>query len=397
MVHKYFDMDPVYSFKDREILVIGRVVQDIRRSFLNYWHYENSIALRDITDVGHKIAGITTTEPVRELLRSPVGSKLSKIDRNASSFTYIQKTFSSKSVEVNGRVKFIADAPGKIKENGDTQSQSTLRARTDLFQQAKESLIIQTPYLCFSKDGLKQFKQLRKKFPDLEIIVSSNSLATTDDIFVYAVSLQQKKRLLKRLGIQIFELKPVPGDVRQMIRRYDRLAAERENRKASSNDSNPEQSSATQVGIHGKSFVMDDKIVWIGSHNFDPRSDHLNTEAALVIWDERVAEELKDDILRDIEPQNSWVVAKRKRLPILSFFTGFLETLSRKLPVVDVWPFYYSTNYELKVGGIPVPSDHPDFQKHYQSVGSFPGLNYSSEGVLARPLKALAGLAMPMI
>jgi len=395
--NKYFDMDPIYSFKDREILVVGRVVQDMRRSFLDYWFYENSIALKDLTDVGHDITAITTTEPVRALLRSPVSPKLININRNASSFTYIQNTFSSRAIEVNGRVEFIADTPGKFEKDDDAPSKSTLRARTILFQEARESLIIQTPYLCFGKDGLKQLKRLRKRFPDLQIIVSSNSLATTDDLLVYAVSLQQKKQLLKNLGIQIFELKPIPGDVRQMIRRYDRLTAEKENGKEGSNDSRPEQSFGTKVGIHGKSFVLNDKIVWIGSHNFDPRSDNLNTEAALVIWDARVADEVKDDILSDIEPQNSWVVAKRRKLPVLSYFTGFLETFSRKLPIFDVWPFYYSTNYELRSGGIPAPSDHPDFHEHYKPVGSFPGLNFAPEGVLARPVKAFAGLAMPLI
>lgn len=394
---KYFDMDPIYTFKDREVLVVGRVVQDIRRSFLDYWFYEKSIALKDLTDVGHKIAGITTIEPVRKLLRLPVSPKLININQNASSFTYIQKTFSSRAIEVNGQVEFVADTPGKFEKDDDAPSISTLRARTILFQEARESIIIQTPYLCFSKEGLKQLKQLRKRFPDLQIIASSNSLATTDDLSVYSISLQQKKQLIKKVGVQIFEMKPIPGDVRQMIRRYDRLATEKENPDKDSIDSISEQKPETTVGIHGKSFVLDNKIVWVGSHNFDPRSDHLNTEAALVIWDVRVADEVKEDILRDIEPQNSWVVAKREKLPILSFFTGLLETLSRKIPIIDVWPFYYSTNYELKVGGIPVPSDHPDFHEHYKSVGSFPGLNFAPEGILARPIKAFAGLAMPLI
>ena len=395
--NKYFDMDPVYSFKDREILVVGRVVQDTRRSFLDYWYYKYSVALKDLTDVGHSITGIKTTEPLRRLLRTPVSQKLAKIDRNASSFKYIQSAFSEKTIEVNGRVAFFSDPPGKTRENDDPKYKPTLRARKDLFQQAKESIIIQTPYLCFSKDGLKQLEQLQKKSPGLKIIVSTNSLATTDAPSVYAISLQQKKQLLKELGIHIFELKPTPGDARQMIRRYDKLGYEKENVDENSKNIESEASSGPKIGMHGKSFILDDEIVWIGSHNFDPRSDHFNTEAALVIWDERVAGEVKDNILRDIEPQNSWVVAKRRKLPILSIFTGFMETFSRILPIIDFWPFYYSTNYELRSGGMVVPSNHSDFHKHYKSVGSFPGLDSALEGIKARPVRMFAGLAMPLI
>jgi putative cardiolipin synthase len=393
--NKYFDMDPVYSFRDREVLVVGEVVQDMRRSFLDYWYYKHSISLKDLTDVGHSITGIKTTEPLRKLLRSPVITKLAKIDRNASSFKYIQSTFSTKIIEVTGRVAFFSDPPGKTKENKDPKYKPTLQARKDLFRQAKKSIVIQTPYLCFSEEGLDQFEQLQKQFPDLKIIVSTNSLATTDTPSIYAISLQQKKQLLKNLGIHIYELKPIPGDVRRMIRHYDRLGYE--NIDMSSNDLESQVSSGPKVGIHGKSFVLNDNIVWIGSANFDPRSDNINTEAALVIWDERVAVDVKDNILRDIEPQNSWVIAKRRKLPILSLFTGFMENLSRVLPIVDIWPFYYSTSYELRSGGTVVPSDHPDFHEHYKSVGSFPGLDSPLEEMKARPVRAFAGLAMPLI
>lgn len=395
--NKYFDMDPNYIFKDTEVLVVGRVVQDIRRSFLDYWYYEKSIYLKDLTDVGYKIISITTTDPVSDILRSPVSPKLVEFDRNASSFTYIQNTFSASSTEVDGRVAFYSDPPGKIKEHDDLKYKPTLRARKDLFQQARESITIQTPYLCFSKDGLSQLEQIRKQFPGLKIVVSTNSLASTDSLPVYAISLLQKKQLLQNLGIQIYELKPVPGDVREMIRVYDQRVAEKASMHGNSDDLRPELRSGPRVGIHGKSFVLNDKITWIGSHNFDPRSDHLNTEAALVIWDENVARDLKDHILRDTEPQNSWVVAKRRKLPILSYFTGFMETASRMIPIVDVWPFFYSTSYELRSGGMVVPSDHPDFHKHYKSVGSFPGLNFTPKGIMARPIRMLAGMAMPLI
>ena len=51
----------------------------------------------------------------------------------------------------------------------------------------------------------------------------------------------------------------------------------------------------------------------IGSHNFDPRSEGFNTENGLIIWDEVFARKLEGIIRRDIEPQNSWIVAMKPR------------------------------------------------------------------------------------
>ena len=55
------------------------------------------------------------------------------------------------------------------------------------------------------------------------------------------------------------------------------------------------------------------------AHNFDPRSQDLNTETILIINDAATAGAIEDDILRDIEPQNSWVVGPRAVSPVVGF------------------------------------------------------------------------------
>ena len=56
-------------------------------------------------------------------------------------------------------------------------------------------------------------------------------------------------------------------------------------------------------------IVVDDDFAMVGSHNFDPRSDHYNTEAGVIVYDARFANELRDSILRDTQPENAWVIA----------------------------------------------------------------------------------------
>jgi hypothetical protein len=98
-----------------------------------------------------------------------------------------------------------------------------------------------------------------------------------------------------------------------------------------------------------------------------------------------------------MEPRNSWVVTKRQEVPVLSHFAGLIDGISAMLPFVDIWPFRYSTSFELKEGMEPLPRDHADFYEHYKDVGQFPGINLSSDAVKTRLFKAFGGFAAPLL
>jgi len=397
---KYFDMDPIYNFKDLDVLVVGPVVQDMAQSFLQYWNHELSVDVHDLTDIGRKLVGITDTKPVQKLLNAPVVGRLEEFDRKASDHKYIKRIFVSTAMEVQGRVEFFADAPGKTDKEAPL-SASTLSAREALFQQAKESLIIQTPYLVFSDFALNQFHRLRKQNTDLDIVISTNSLAATDNFPVYANSLKQKKYLIQYLNIRIFEFKPIPGNVLAMNRNYDQLIQEKQkipkNFLKKISDTWKNLSPGPRTGLHGKSFVVNGRIAWIGSHNFDPRSDNFNTEVGLVVWDERVAQALQKSILFDAEPQNSWVVAKRWKIQVFSIVSGLFESIWRSFPVFDVWPFYCCTSFELRENHSSCSSNHPEFYERYRAVGPYPEMNLNSKEIKTRLFKAWGGWTTPVL
>jgi hypothetical protein len=79
---------------------------------------------------------------------------------------------------------------------------------------------------------------------------------------------------------------------------------------------------------------------------------------------------LRDDILRDIAPENSWVIAKKK-VPLSDFNDAFQELSS--LSPIDIWPFRNTSSFELISGKDPVSTDHEEFYERYRDIGSFPG------------------------
>ncbi len=73
-------------------------------------------------------------------------------------------------------------------------------------------MLLQTPYLVLSKPARKLFEALRKREQPPRIVVSTNSLAATDNPIVYALSYKYKRRNLRELGFNIYEFKPFPLD-----------------------------------------------------------------------------------------------------------------------------------------------------------------------------------------
>ncbi len=388
---KYFDLDPEFTFKDRDVLVIGPVVADMRHSFLEYWRDKRSVPLCRLNDIASR-----RVRPVPRVF-APLAPMLATLSRRASDNRYIQQTFIDTATPISGPVWFFADRPGKKPRRGKTRIISCATGLKQILLDADHSLVIQTPYLLLSRKALRGFKHLRKKTPAIDIIVSTNSLVTSDSLSVYAVAFKQKKKMVKKLKFKIFELKAMPADVRKMVRGYDQLAAAFRRRVKNTEQSRSDGRIHPQVSIHGKSFVVDDTVAWIGSHNFDPRSEYYNTEAALAIWDHTVAIQVKNNILRDAAPQNSYFIARQPQVPVISHLSGLIGSLSRALPFLDIWPFRYTTSYELRAGKTPVPRDDPRFLDHYRNVEAFPGINISIRAMEARLLTAMGGFVWPIL
>jgi phosphatidylserine/phosphatidylglycerophosphate/cardiolipin synthase-like enzyme len=396
---KYFDRDPRYTFRDRDILIVGPVVKDMVRSFHGFWDFERSVPLEALGDVKAKIGQLTGDEALVKFIEAPLNPMFKDVDKDASDSKAIAARLIRPMIAVNGRVAFYSDAPGKRDSNGDTEISTTSTGIAEIVAEASKSVVIQTPYLIFRSEALKLMKKVRKKHPDFHAVAVTNSLASTDNIVVYSLAMKQRKRLVQDLKFHVFEFKPSPGDVQKMIPRYRSLIAAANGKPDEPMVDNelPVNIKGTRIGLHSKSFVIDDRIAWIGSHNFDPRSASFNTELALAIWDDAVAAALKRNILHDAEPQNSWAVAPRKTIPLISHVSGFVGGISQRLPVLDVWPFRYTTNYELRKGKTAVPYSDPGFHDHYESVGDFPGINLSPKRVQTYLIGAMGGFAVPLM
>ncbi len=61
-------------------------------------------------------------------------------------------------------------------------------------------MLIQSPYMVLSKRARELFAELRERNPDIELVYSTNSLASTDADTVYGHTHKHKKRYVGELG-----------------------------------------------------------------------------------------------------------------------------------------------------------------------------------------------------
>jgi phosphatidylserine/phosphatidylglycerophosphate/cardiolipin synthase-like enzyme len=395
----YFDLAKGMNFRDRELVVRGPVLDDIARSFDNYWKHPLAVSCMDLIDVRKKmVAGAsrptdlpdTSNSPLRQL----VSTRLQGFDRQ----------FEAKFRRVE-RVAFLADVPGKNDGNGFDDSSRMNEQLVGLTLTAKKELLIQSPYFVLTKRATKLFSQLNQK--GIRMTVSTNSLAATDNWTTYGIFHRQKRRLVHNHDLQLYEYKPLPDSLRNLWPDYDRIKQQMQAHSKKGSPSNGSSKASTDLTkvpyfcLHAKSLVIDSKIACVGSYNLDPRSANLNTEVALVVEDDAFAKELTAVIHNDIAAGNSWLVAKqywpRPLKPAVQLLEHSNELVFR-ITTIDLLPNFYTTNYALREGETPVPCNHADFYNCYHRVGNFPMVpSYKSKSVLARLTRLFGSALMPIL
>lgn len=417
--NRYFDWDDDFDYVDRDVLVGGPAARDMADSFELFWHHPRSVALTHLRDLNRYIVGNDNPVPWTEPQYVHV-QRVYRVQQEATDDDWLASHVLAQSLHT-GSVAFFSDLPAKTEQPRQRDARAFTRHVMQMVADARQEVVLQTPYLIMSKRARAIFERLHQRESPPRILVSTNSLASTDAFAVYAMSYKHRKRYLTRYGFEIYELKP-HGPGAAAANAYasvdtDEQAATRGEEHGSASASGhhgarmagtggseargllgsrgsnqhpaPLLSVGRRFGLHAKSIVIDDRFAMVGSHNFDPRSDHYNTEAGVIVYDPRFAAQVRRDILRDTLPENAWVIAPRRAVvPLLSEVNQGIGEVSEHLPLFDLWPYRYATSYDLKPGCQPLRIDDPAFHTCYTPVGDFPDVALSPKLIYTRLITA---------
>ena len=288
MADEYFDFDHEYNFRDRDVLLLGPAVADMTDNFEEFWNSEFAHPVELLLEeIGREITAMDVEEKSRELHAYASDPKNFK-PQIRQAITLAPGKFPSIVNAMSWEdVSFISDIPGKNSgEHGLGGGGESTQQLIDAVRNAKSSILIQSPYLVMPEGGIELFKELVDR--GVRIRISTNSLASTDNIQAFSGYHGQRKALLNA-GVELYEFKPYPAIRDELIERFPDLAVR-----------NP------VFAIHAKSMVIDDTTVFIGTFNLDPRSANLNTEVGMLADSIELARQLTASIEHDIDPANSW-------------------------------------------------------------------------------------------
>lgn len=368
---EYFDWSPEFNFQDKDVLVTGDQVLAMAAGFERIWVDPLSVPAERLVDVARlllregapRIPAPSYRDPER--VAAALGEVAMEDARLAAAAMPVE------------RVEFVTDGPEKHAGTAPTGLQSpSTKAWREVAAGAREALILQTPYLVMSGDVSDWLLSMRERPFKPQVVISTNSLASTDVFLVYALTHKHKRRLSLVFGFHVHEYKPwrsgsSPHPGRRVPRR----------------------------GLHGKSLVADARLSLIGSHNFDPRSERYNLESWVLIDDPGFAAVLERSIREDTAPENSWVIGPRDPPRLLPSAAAWIGKKAEYMPVFDLWPIRSATRYEFVPSTAcpvpPAPTD-PLFRQCHVPVGDFdevsPGLK-----LLTRLVTAFGGILVPML
>lgn len=290
---EYFDYDHEYNFRDRDVLLLGKVSGSVMQSFNQFWNSDLSVDVIDLTDeTPTNIVDEDRFDRLHEYACNPENfwpQVREKIENLPSVFPQLKE---SGAIVWTNEVLFVSDIPGKNDgSEGLGGGGNTTTALINLIKEAKKSITIQSPYLITSELSQTLFKDAVDR--GVEIKILTNSLASTDNLEAFS-SYQSDREDLLKTGVKIYECKPnaairkerMTGDLQKTI------------------DYTP------IFGLHAKSMVVDNEICVIGTFNLDPRSANLNTECIAIIRSNAISSSVLEGMEVEMQEENAWEITQ---------------------------------------------------------------------------------------
>lgn len=293
MADEYYDYDHEYNFRDRDALLLGEAVRSMQANFEAFWQSPLSASVEKLFDgwgLMQKHVDIHDNElqQAYKELHAYAAEPKNFAPEVRGAIESMPTLFPKIAAQlIWGPVEFVSDRPGKNDKRFSLGGGGrTTEALAKLVEAARERVVIQSPYLVLSAPALELFRRTAAR--GVRVRISTNSLASTDNLQAFSGYRNQRKGLLK-MGLEIFEYRPDPAAQLELMQR-----------NAATQDKSP------IFALHAKTLVVDTQVVYIGTFNLDPRSENLNTEVGVIIRNKDLARAVEASIETDMRPGNSW-------------------------------------------------------------------------------------------
>ncbi|MBP7451973.1 MAG: phospholipase D family protein [Ottowia sp.] len=290
----YFGTADGSNFIDMDVLAVGPVVRDMSASFDQYWN--NPLAypvqslitpqelrqLRDVTVPGAQ----ARAQPASAAASSPGGAASAAPGSPGAPTPAANAMPSPSDLDqlplIWAPAVLLVDKPFKLvpELNDEHTDDTVVDGMLQLMQRARRDALIVSPYFVPGPDMMKVFAAMRAR--NVRVRVLTNSLASNDAPLAHVGYARYREQLI-RLGVELYEMRAEQGV------KLDRTMF-------------GSGEGGSKASLHSKVFIIDGRVISIGSMNLDLRSKLQNTEVALVVRSAALSREATakiDDTLED--------------------------------------------------------------------------------------------------
>lgn len=276
---EYFSASPTLQFRDLDVLAAGPITADVSASFDEYWNSSGAYPLRALN---HQRFSQQELDATRDALRAHWRTDADPYNAKPINATPLATQISKEELGLTwAPAEFKADTPSKIDQPSPDYVSPPLQRLVELMHEAQQEFLVVSPYFVPHDAGVQGLADLTQR--GVRVAILTNSLAATDAVAVQAGYAPYRVPLLQH-GVELYEFKPnqhTPATV---------------------------AGSKSRASLHAKTYIIDRKILVIGSMNLDPRSANLNTELALVIHSPTLASQVAGLFDHAISPDVSYRV-----------------------------------------------------------------------------------------
>jgi len=321
---EYFDLDPEMNFRDRELLAVGPVVDEVTQGFEAFW---NSTWTRPAESLASPDSGTDSGTGVADLMQSST-AQVTALGYRPPEDLAGQFQAETLPALIWAPARVVFDRPPTPEQVTDSdEEQLVARELRQLVAAAREEILAESAYLILVGDSLDEAKRLHAAGVQMRAL--TNSLASNDLVTNHSGYARNRPAMLEA-GIDLYELRP------------DAAACQRLIELSRACDEGP------AFSLHSKSIVVDRRVVYVGSFNLNLRSTYLNSETALIVESPELGAQVAASIDELLRPDSSWRVL-RNADGSLEWWTEIdgEEVRSTHEPMAGRWKRFTSRVYRL--------------------------------------------------
>ncbi|MBT8442819.1 MAG: phospholipase D family protein [Gammaproteobacteria bacterium] len=253
---EYFAAREDVNFGDADVVGIGPVVSDVSDMFDTYWNSRYALPVPAFAKM--------PDDPDAELvaLRERIVAVVEELETTKYAGAFAESLQNVTDTDISeftiAPYELAYDSPDKSDKKLAAEAENITTTLAASIARADESLVVISPYFVPLKSGIGFLTGLQDR--GVQVTIITNSLAANNHSIVHSGYAPSRKPLLKA-GVKIYEV------------RSDAFVSGAERGTQG----------AALATLHTKGFIVDDKELFLGSFNWDPRSVDINTELGVIM------------------------------------------------------------------------------------------------------------------